>query len=237
MIKKIFKKKKIILGIETSFDDTSCSILKGNKILSNLIYSHKLHTKYNGVVPNLAYKEHLKNIFNIVKNSIKKSNVNIKNIDGIAFTKGPGLIGSLIIGENFAKSLSMCLKKPLFGINHIHAHIFSHFFYKKNKKYPKFPFLCFSISGGHTKIIKVKNFFNLKVIGDTLDDTLGNLFDKLSIFLGFNYPKGPLILENLCKKGINKYKFPYPKVKKLNFSFSGLKTYFYNFIKKKKKNI
>ncbi|WGH25829.1 MAG: tRNA (adenosine(37)-N6)-threonylcarbamoyltransferase complex transferase subunit TsaD [Candidatus Shikimatogenerans bostrichidophilus] len=232
MIKKIFNNKKIILGIETSFDDTSASILKGNKILSNIIYSQKIHTKYNGVVPNIASNIHLKNIYNVVKKCIFKANIDLNNINCIAFTKGPGLINSLFIGENFAKSLSLSLNKPLIGINHIHGHIFSHFLYKKNNKYPNFPFICLSMSGGHTKIIIVYNFLKFKTIGDTLDDTLGNLFDKFSNYLGLKYPNGPSIMEKYIKNGNNIFKFPIPNVKNLNFSFSGLKTYLKNFINK-----
>ncbi|WGH27713.1 MAG: tRNA (adenosine(37)-N6)-threonylcarbamoyltransferase complex transferase subunit TsaD [Candidatus Shikimatogenerans bostrichidophilus] len=236
MIEKIFKKKKIILGIETSFDNTASSVLKGNKVLSNIIYTQN-HKKYNGIVPNIASKLHLKKIYLIVKKSIKKAKIKLKDINGVAFTKGPGLINSLIIGENFAKSISLSLKKKIFGINHIQAHIFSHYLYNKKKIYPNFPFLCLSISGGHTKLFIVKNFFKIKTIGKTLDNTLGELFDKVSIILGFNYLSGPNKMEKCSKYGIFKYKLPIPKVKKLDFSFSGLNTFILNFIKKKKINI
>ncbi|WOX79204.1 tRNA (adenosine(37)-N6)-threonylcarbamoyltransferase complex transferase subunit TsaD [Candidatus Shikimatogenerans bostrichidophilus] len=236
MIKKIFNKKKIIIGIETSFDDTSASVIKGNKVLSNIIKVQKIHNKYNGVIPNIASNMHLKNIYNVVKMAIKKSKIkNNKLIDGIAFTSGPGLINSLIIGENFAKSMALSLNKPLFGVNHIQAHILSIFLYKKNNKYPKFPYICLSISGGHTKLLIVNDFFKIEIIGKTLDDSLGELIDKISNKLGFNYCNGAEKLNKYCKKGKNKYKFPIPKVKDYNFSFSGLKTYLFNFIKKKNK--
>ncbi|WGH26536.1 MAG: tRNA (adenosine(37)-N6)-threonylcarbamoyltransferase complex transferase subunit TsaD [Candidatus Shikimatogenerans bostrichidophilus] len=234
MINKIIKKKKIILGIETSFDNTSSAILKGNKVLSNIIYTQN-HKKYKGIVPNIASNLHLIKILNIVKKSIIIAKIKLKEINGIAFTRGPGLINSLIIGENFAKSLSLTLKKKIFGINHIQAHIFSHYLYNKKKKYPNFPFLCLSISGGHTKIFKVNNFFKIKILGETLDNTLGELFDKISIYLGLDYLKGPDIIEKYSKYGIYKYIFPIPKVNNLNFSFSGLNTFIFNFIKNNKK--
>ncbi|WGH28186.1 MAG: tRNA (adenosine(37)-N6)-threonylcarbamoyltransferase complex transferase subunit TsaD [Candidatus Shikimatogenerans bostrichidophilus] len=240
MKNKIFNKKNIILGIETSFDDTTSSILKGNKILSNIIYTQKKkHIKYKGIVPNIASNEHLKKIYKIVKLSIKKSNININNINAIAFTKGPGLIGSLIIGESFAKSISLCLNKPLISINHIHAHILSFFIYNKKNLYPKFPYLCLSISGGHSLLLIVKNYFDIKILGKTLDDSLGNLFDKLSVFLGLKYYNGPFLLEKYSYKGKYIYDFPIPNVKNLDFSFSGLRTFLFNFIQKnvkKKKN-
>ncbi|WOX79069.1 tRNA (adenosine(37)-N6)-threonylcarbamoyltransferase complex transferase subunit TsaD [Candidatus Shikimatogenerans bostrichidophilus] len=234
MIKKIFKKKKIILGIDTSFDDTSASIIKGNRVLSNIIKVQKIHNKYNGVIPNIASNYHLKNIYNVVNIAIRKSKIKNNNlINGIAFTCGPGLINSLIIGEFFAKSMALALNIPLFGVNHVQAHILSIFL--KNKKYPKFPYICLSISGGHTKLLIVKDFFKIKIIGETLDDSLGDLIDKISNKLGFNYCDGAEMLNKYCKKGKNKYKFPIPRVKNYNFSFSGLKTYLFNFIKNKKK--
>ncbi|WOX79327.1 tRNA (adenosine(37)-N6)-threonylcarbamoyltransferase complex transferase subunit TsaD [Candidatus Shikimatogenerans bostrichidophilus] len=236
MIKKIFNKKKIIIGIETSFDDTSASVIKGNKVLSNIIKVQKIHNKYNGVIPNIASNMHLKNIYKVVNKAIKNSKIkNKKLINGIAFTCGPGLINSLIIGENFAKSMALSLNIPLFGVNHIQAHILSIFLYKKNNKYPKFPYICLSISGGHTKLFIVKDFFKIKIKGKTLDDSLGDLIDKISNKLGFNYCNGAEKLNKYCKNGRKKYKFPIPKVKKYNFSFSGLKTYLFNFINNKKK--
>ncbi|MDH3005013.1 MAG: tRNA (adenosine(37)-N6)-threonylcarbamoyltransferase complex transferase subunit TsaD [Candidatus Shikimatogenerans sp. JK-2022] len=233
-IKKIFNNKILILGIETSFDDTACAILKGNKILSNIIYTQKIHNVFNGVKPNIAYDLHLKYIYLTVKKAINKSKVNIKNINAISYTKGPGLIGSLMIGENFAKSMSLSLNIPLIGVNHIHGHIFTNFIYNKKNKYPNFPFICLSISGGHTKILLVKDFLKIKEIGKSLDESLGNLFDKFSVLLGFEYYKGPKIIEKYSKYGKFRYKIPIPKVKKLNFSFSGLITYLKNFIKNNK---
>ncbi|MDH3003772.1 MAG: tRNA (adenosine(37)-N6)-threonylcarbamoyltransferase complex transferase subunit TsaD [Candidatus Shikimatogenerans sp. JK-2022] len=236
--KNLFKNNKIIIGIDTSFDDTSCAIIKNNVILSNIIYNQiNEHKNFKGIVPDIASKSHLKCIYNIFKLAINKSNIKINNIDGIAFTKGPGLISSLIIGENFAKSISLILNIPLFSVNHIHAHILSFFlvYKKKKKKYPKFPYICLSVSGGHTLLCIVNNFFNIKILGKTLDENLGNFFNKMSVFFGFNHYNGYKILEKYSFKGVFKYKFPIPKVKNFNFSFSGLKTYIENFFKKKSK--
>ncbi|WGH25275.1 MAG: tRNA (adenosine(37)-N6)-threonylcarbamoyltransferase complex transferase subunit TsaD [Candidatus Shikimatogenerans bostrichidophilus] len=233
----VLKNNNIILGIETSFDDTSCAILKGNIICSNITYTQKLHNEFKGVKPNLAYNLHLVKIYEIVRESIDKSKIKIKDINAISYTKGPGLIGSLMVGENFSKSMALSLNIPLIGVNHIHGHIFSNFIYNREKIYPKFPYICFSLSGGHTKIFLIKNFLDIKEIGRTLDDSLGNLFDKLSIYLGFEYYNGPRKIEEQSKKGKFLYKFPIPKVKGLNFSFSGLITYLKRFIKKNKKRI
>ncbi|MDH3004509.1 MAG: tRNA (adenosine(37)-N6)-threonylcarbamoyltransferase complex transferase subunit TsaD [Candidatus Shikimatogenerans sp. JK-2022] len=234
--KKIFNNNNIILGIDTSFNDTSCAILKGNKILSNIIYTQKLHNIFKGVKPNLSYDLHLKKIFYIVEKSIIKSKIKLNKINNICYTKGPGLIGSLMIGENFAKSLSLSLRIPLINVNHIHGHIYSIFLYNKKKNYPIFPYICLSISGGHTKILLIKNFFKIKEIGKSLDENLGIVFDKLSIFLGLNYNNGPEYIEKFSKLGKFKYKLPIPKVKNLNFSFSGLITYLKNLINKEKIN-
>ncbi|MDH3004318.1 MAG: tRNA (adenosine(37)-N6)-threonylcarbamoyltransferase complex transferase subunit TsaD [Candidatus Shikimatogenerans sp. JK-2022] len=232
IIKKIFIKNKIILGIDTSFDDTSCAILKGNKILSNIIYNQKIHNMFNGVKPNISYDLHLKKIYNIVKKSIYKSKININKIDAIAYTKGPGLIGSLMIGEHFSKSMALALNIPLISVNHIHGHIYSIFLYNKEYKYPMFPYLCLSISGGHTKLFIIKNFFKIKTIGKTLDENLGVLFDKFSILLGFKYTEGPNKIYKYSKYGKFNYKLPIPNVSNLNFSFSGLITFLKNKIVK-----
>ncbi|WGH25093.1 MAG: tRNA (adenosine(37)-N6)-threonylcarbamoyltransferase complex transferase subunit TsaD [Candidatus Shikimatogenerans bostrichidophilus] len=233
----IFKKKQIILGIETSFDDTSCAIIKGNIVCYNNTYTQIRHNEFKGVKPNVANNLHLCKIYYIVKRTIKESKIEIKDINAISYTKGPGLIGSLMVGENFSKSMALSLDIPLIGVNHIHGHIFSSFIYNKRKRYPKFPYLCFSLSGGHTKIFLIKSFLNIKEIGRTLDDSLGNLFDKVSIYLGFEYYNGPSKIEKYSKKGKFLYKFPRPKVKGLNFSFSGLITYLKRFIKENKKKI
>ncbi|WGH25553.1 MAG: tRNA (adenosine(37)-N6)-threonylcarbamoyltransferase complex transferase subunit TsaD [Candidatus Shikimatogenerans bostrichidophilus] len=234
-MKNIFNKNKIILGIETSFDDTCCAIIKNNKILSNKIYTQKIHKKYNGVKPIKAYNLHLIKIYKIVKLTIEEARIKINDLDGIAYTKGPGLVGSLMIGENFAKSMALSLRKPLLSINHIHGHIYSIFIYKKRNKYPKFPYICLSMSGGHTCIYKIDFFFKNKLIGKTLDDNLGNLFDYFGKLLGFKYPYGVNKISKYSLKGKYKYKFPIPKINGFNFSFSGLKTYLKNFIKNKKK--
>ncbi|BDT61601.1 MAG: tRNA N6-adenosine threonylcarbamoyltransferase [Flavobacteriales endosymbiont of Rhyzopertha dominica] len=233
MKNNIFNKNIIILGIETSFNDTCSSIILGNKILSNIIITSKIYDKYNGVVPNIASNIQLNNIYNVVSKAILNSNINIREIDGIAFTKGPGLILSLIIGENFAKSMSLILNKPIFGVNHIHAHILSHYIYKKNNNYPNFPYICLSVSGGHSNIYIVKGYFNIICIGKTLDISLGNLFDKLLIMLNLKLSNGYSKLRKFCELGKLKYKIPIPKVNKYNFSFSGIYTYMKNFINKK----
>ncbi|MDH3004558.1 MAG: tRNA (adenosine(37)-N6)-threonylcarbamoyltransferase complex transferase subunit TsaD [Candidatus Shikimatogenerans sp. JK-2022] len=234
-LQTIFKLNKIILAIDTSFNDTTCAILKGNKVLSNIIYTSNKYNVFKGVIPNIAYNLHITNIYDIVQRSLYKSKINIKKIDAISFTKGPGLIGSLMIGENFAKSLSLSLNIPLIGVNHIHGHLFS-IYLNKNQKFPNFPYLCLSISGGHTKLILINNIFTIKELGCTLDENLGILFDKFSILLGFKYLEGPKKIEIYSKFGRFKYKIPIPNVKGLNFSFSGLLTYLKNKIKNKKIN-
>ncbi|WGH24912.1 MAG: tRNA (adenosine(37)-N6)-threonylcarbamoyltransferase complex transferase subunit TsaD [Candidatus Shikimatogenerans bostrichidophilus] len=233
--KKILNNNKIILGIETSFDDTSCAILKGKNVLSNIIYKQKIHNKYLGVKPSLAYDTHLVKIYQVVKRALKKAYINMIDINIIAYTKGPGLIGSLMIGEHFAKSLAISLNLPLIGINHVHGHIYSIFLNKKNT--PTFPYICLSISGGHTKLLIIKDFFKIKSIGETLDESVGILIDKISILLGFKYTQGPNLIDKYAKKGKFIFKFPIPNVKNFNFSFSGLITYIKNIIKKKKNNI
>ncbi|WGH24545.1 MAG: tRNA (adenosine(37)-N6)-threonylcarbamoyltransferase complex transferase subunit TsaD [Candidatus Shikimatogenerans bostrichidophilus] len=228
-IKDILKYNKIVLGIETSFNDTSSSILKGNKILSNIIYEQN-HNKFNGVKPNIAYDLHLKNIYNVVKKSIDESNISKNEIDAISFTKGPGLIGSLMIGEIFSKSLALSLNIPIIGVNHIHAHLLSIYIYNRFKRYPDFPYICLSISGGHTKLFIVKNFFKILEIGTTLDQPLGILYDKTAILLGYKYKNGASIIEKKSKLGNYTYRLPIPKVNGLNFSFSGLMTKIKNII-------
>ncbi|WP_185858547.1 tRNA (adenosine(37)-N6)-threonylcarbamoyltransferase complex transferase subunit TsaD [Blattabacterium cuenoti] len=232
------KKKLIIIGIESSCDETAVSIIKNRYVLSNIIIHQEIHKKYGGVVPELASRLHDKNLPIAVRKAIHTAKINQNEIDAVSFTLGPGLIGSLLVGTSFAKSLSMGLGKPLLTVNHIQAHILTHFIKNANinNNYPKFPFLSLVISGGHTQIIKVNDFFQMKILGSTLDDSVGEVLDKIAIKLGFYYPGGPMI-EFFSKNGnCKKFGFSKPYVKKLNFSFSGFKNHVLQFIKKKSKD-
>lgn len=214
----------ILLGIESSCDDTGAAIIQNGKILSNIIANQIIHQKYGGVVPELASRAHQQNIVPVVNEAIKEAGIQLQDISGIAFTRGPGLLGSLLVGNSFSKSLSMALKIPLIEINHMQAHILAHFIEGANAQKPTFPFLCLTVSGGHTQIVKVSNYFDMEVLGETIDDAAGEAFDKSGKILGLDYPAGPII-DELAKKGNpEKFKFSKPKVADLNFSFSGLKT-------------
>ena len=214
----------IILGIESSCDETSAAIIKGSKVLSNIIASQKIHEEYGGVVPELASRAHQQNIIPVVDVAIKSANIDKKDIDLIAYTKGPGLLGSLLVGTSFAKSLSFSLNKPLVSVNHMQAHILAHFIEHEEQEKPKFPFLCLTVSGGHTQIVKVENYNEMKIIGSTLDDAAGEAFDKSAKVLGLKYPGGPLIDKYAKEGNINAFTFGKPKIDNLDFSFSGLKT-------------
>tara|TARA_B110000459_G_scaffold60408_1_gene67695 strand:- start:967 stop:1983 length:1017 start_codon:yes stop_codon:yes gene_type:complete len=216
-------KKPIILGIESSCDDTSAAILQGRKILSNVIANQQIHSIYGGVVPELASRAHQQNIIPVVDTAIKKANINKEDISAIAFTKGPGLLGSLLVGSSFAKSFAMGMNIPLIAVNHMQGHILSHFI-DEGEPTPKFPFLCLTVSGGHTQIVKVESPNNMKVIGTTIDDAAGEAFDKSAKTLGLPYPGGPHIDKHAKNGNINAFKFGKPKIKELDFSFSGLKT-------------
>jgi len=225
-----------ILAIESSCDDTSASVFKNDEKLSNIIATQSVHEDYGGVVPELASRAHQKNIVPVVDQALKKANVKKENISAIAFTKGPGLLGSLLVGSSFAKSLAFALDIPLIEVHHMQAHIFSHFIKDNEKPAPEFPFLALTISGGHTQIVKVNNHFNLEVIGETLDDAVGEAFDKSGKMLGLDYPAGPIV-DKLAKEGNpEKFKFSKPKVKDLDFSFSGLKTAVLYFLRKEEKS-
>ena len=220
----------VILGIESSCDDTSAAILRGSKVLSNIVANQSIHEKFGGVVPELASRAHQQNIVPVIDTAIKEANITKSDIDLIAYTKGPGLLGSLLVGSSFAKSLSLALNKPLLSVNHMQAHILAHFIEHEDQKKPEFPFLCLTVSGGHTQIVKVNGFNKMKIIGTTLDDAAGEAFDKSAKVLGLNYPGGPLI-DKFSKNGdINSYVFGKPKIKGLDFSFSGLKTSIMNTI-------
>jgi N6-L-threonylcarbamoyladenine synthase len=213
----------IILGIESSCDDTCAAILQGQKILSNIVSNQDIHKIYGGVVPELASRAHQQNIIPVVDAAIKKANITKEDITAIAFTKGPGLLGSLLVGGSFSKSFAMGMDIPLIAVNHMQGHILSHFI-NEGKAMPKFPFLCLTVSGGHTQIVKIESPSKMEVIGTTIDDAAGEAFDKSAKLLGLSYPGGPLI-DQYAKNG-NPYAFEFgkPKVKELNFSFSGLKT-------------
>lgn len=210
-----------ILAIESSCDETSASICRDGKILSNLIAGQAVHEKYGGVVPELASRAHMQNIVPVVDAAIKEAGCDIKEIDAIAFTQAPGLIGSLLVGGQFAKSLSLALNKPLIAVHHMQAHVLANLIGDAN---PSFPFLCLTVSGGHTQIVRCDSPGKMKVIGETIDDAAGEAFDKSAKLLGLPYPGGPLI-DRYAKNGDPKrFKFPEPKIEGLDFSFSGLKT-------------
>ena len=226
-----------ILGIESSCDDTSAAILKNDKVLSNVIANQDIHKNYGGVVPELASRAHLSNIIPTVESAIKEAKISLDQLSAISFTKGPGLMGSLIVGTEFSKALGISLKIPVIEVNHMQAHILVHFINNGSIK-PSFPFLGVTISGGHTQFIHVKNYFEMEILGETLDDAIGEAFDKCGKKLGLGYPAGPLI-DKIAKKGDeDKFKFPLPKVEGGNISYSGTKTAFINFLHKNKtKNI
>ena len=222
-----------ILGIESSCDDTSASVLKNGEVLSNVIANQNIHKKYGGVVPELASRAHLSNIIPVVDSALKESNVSINKISAIAFTRGPGLMGSLIIGTEFAKGLGLSLNIPVIEVNHMQAHLLVHFI-KNDLKKPLFPFLGVTISGGHTQFILVEDYFKMKILGQTLDDAIGEAFDKCGKKIGLGYPAGPEI-DMLAKIGDElRFNFPLPKVKGGDISYSGTKTAFINFLHKEK---
>lgn len=224
-----------ILGIESSCDDTAAAVLHNGKILSNIVATQEVHKQYGGVVPELASRAHQQNIVPVIHQAIARANIDKKDVSAIAFTRGPGLMGSLLVGTSFAKSLSLGLGIPLIEVNHMQAHILAHFIEEENFKKPSFPFLALTISGGHTQIVKVSNYFDMEVIGETTDDAVGEAFDKSAKILGLPYPGGPLI-DKYAKEGNPKaFPFPNPKVSGLNFSFSGFKTSVLYFVQKQTK--
>ncbi len=219
----------IILGIESSCDDTSAAVIKEDVILSNVIASQKVHEKYGGVVPELASRAHQQNIIPVVEQAIKDANITQKDISAIAYTRGPGLLGSLLVGTSFAKGFSQAIDVPLLDVNHLQGHILAHFIQQdeaKKSKTPDFPFLCLLVSGGNSQIILVKDYLEMEVIGQTIDDAAGEAFDKCAKVMGLPYPGGPHI-DKLAQSGDNtKFKFSKPQVDNYNYSFSGLKTSF-----------
>jgi N6-L-threonylcarbamoyladenine synthase len=220
----------VILAIESSCDDTSCAVLRGSKVLSNFTANQKIHEQYGGVVPELASRDHQKNIVPVVHEALKKANVALTEIDAIAVTRGPGLMGSLLVGLNFAKSLSLALSKPLIEVDHMQAHVLAHFIEDADQKVPPFPFVCLTVSGGHTQLIKVSDHLKFELLGQTIDDAVGEAFDKAAKVLGLPYPGGPLIDSHAQKGDPHRFKFSDSKMPDYDFSFSGIKTSFLYFI-------
>lgn len=227
--------KIYILGIESSCDDTAASVLCNGEILSNVVANQAIHEKYGGVVPELASRAHQQNIVPVVDQALEQAGISASELNAIAFTQGPGLMGSLLVGTSFAKSLAYGLNRPLIDVNHMQAHILAHFIEKEGYEKPEFPFLAMTISGGHTQIVRVDAYFKMTIIGETIDDAVGEAFDKSGKILGLGYPAGPEI-DKRAKLGNPKaFNFTKPKVTGLNFSFSGLKTAILYFVQKQLK--
>lgn len=234
MINFALLKAPLILAIESSCDDTSAAIARGTDILSNLTASQAIHEQYGGVVPELASRAHERNIVPVVDAAIKAAGVSVNDIDAVAFTRGPGLIGSLLVGASFAKAFALVRKLPLLEVNHMQAHILSHFItadpvitrdiggFFGNK--PTFPFLCLTVSGGHTQLVVVKDYFHFEIVGETLDDAAGEAFDKTAKLLGLPYPGGPLVDKYAELGDATRFNFAKARVPDFNYSFSGLKT-------------
>ncbi|MGL2994640.1 tRNA (adenosine(37)-N6)-threonylcarbamoyltransferase complex transferase subunit TsaD [Flavobacterium sp. TSSA_36] len=225
-------KNVYILAIESSCDDTAAAVLINNKVISNVVANQLIHNQYGGVVPELASRAHQQNIVPVVDAALKKAGITKQQLSAIAFTQGPGLMGSLLVGSSFAKSMAAALQIPLIAVNHMHAHILAHFIEEEGFEQPEFPFLALTISGGHTQIVRVDGFFDMTIIGETTDDAVGEAFDKSAKILGLPYPGGPLV-DKLAQTGNPKaFSFTKPKVPGLDFSFSGLKTAILYFVQK-----
>ena len=229
------EKSGYILGIESSCDDTAAAIIKNGVILSNVIATQKIHEAYGGVVPELASRAHQQNIVPVVHQALLQANIDKKDLAAIAFTRGPGLMGSLLVGTSFAKSLSLGLGVPLIEVNHMQAHILAHFISAEGQTPPAFPFLALTISGGHTQLVLVKDYFDMEIIGETLDDAVGEAFDKSAKILGLPYPGGPLVDKYAQQGNPRRFPFPKPRVGPLEFSFSGFKTAVLYFVERETK--
>jgi N6-L-threonylcarbamoyladenine synthase len=222
-----------ILAIESSCDDTAAAVLQNDIVLSNVVANQHIHNQYGGVVPELASRAHQQNIVPVIDAALRKANIQKEQLTAIAFTQGPGLMGSLLVGSSFAKSLALALNIPLIAVNHMQAHILAHFISEEGFEKPTFPFLALTISGGHTQIVKVTDFFEMEIIGETTDDAVGEAFDKSAKILGLPYPGGPLVDKYAQLGNPIAFAFTKPKVPGLDFSFSGLKTAILYFIQKK----
>ena len=222
----------VILAIESSCDETSVAICDNGKITANVIANQTIHENYGGVIPELASRVHQQNIVPAVQQALAIAGVDKKQLNGVAFTQGPGLLGSLLVGVSFAKSFALALNLPLISINHMQAHILAHFI---DQPMPSFPFLCLTVSGGHTQIVLVKDYFDMEIVGETLDDAAGEAFDKTAKILNLPYPGGPLIDKHAREGNPNAYQFPEPQIPGLNFSFSGFKTAILYFVRDRQK--
>ncbi|HLP53519.1 MAG TPA: tRNA (adenosine(37)-N6)-threonylcarbamoyltransferase complex transferase subunit TsaD [Fluviicola sp.] len=228
------QKPLLILGIESSCDDTSAAVIKNDTILSNVIAGQEVHRLYGGVVPELASRAHQQQIIPVVHAALSQAGVDLQELDAIAFTRGPGLLGSLVVGTSFAKATALALDIPLLDVNHMHGHILAHFINQGQEK-PSFPFLCLTVSGGHTQLVLVRDYLDMEIIGTTIDDAAGEAFDKVAKLLGFPYPGGPLI-DKAAKEGNPlAFTFSKPQIDGYNYSFSGLKTSVLYFLQKMEK--
>lgn len=225
-------KYRYILGIESSCDDTSAAVIRDTTILSNVTANQDIHVRYGGVVPELASRAHQQNIVPVVDAALKNAGITKNDLDAVAFTNGPGLLGSLLVGSTFAKSMGQGLNIPIVEVNHMVGHVLAHFLQRQDvvKHSPSFPFICLTVSGGHTQIVLVKDYLDMEVIGETMDDAAGEAFDKAAKLLGLPYPGGPLIDKNAQKGDANAFSFTFPKTKEFSYSFSGLKTQFLYFL-------
>ncbi len=221
-----------ILAIESSCDDTACAVMENDRVLSNVVSGQEVHKKYGGIVPELAGRNHQKNIVSVVHAAVKKARIDLNQLSAIAVTRGPGLSGSLLVGLNFAKSIALTLNIPLIEVNHMQAHILAHFITNNNYQSPDFPFICLTVSGGHTQLVKVNSELDHEILGETLDDAAGEAFDKIAKMMGLEYPGGPLIDKYAMEGNPDAYVFPDTKIAGPNFSFSGLKTAFLYFLEK-----
>lgn len=220
----------LILAIESSCDDTSAAVIQNGQIVSNCVATQQIHAQYGGVVPELASRAHHENIIPVVDAALKQAHKSLSQLDAIAVTAGPGLMGSLLVGTSFAKGLALALNLPLLAVNHMHAHILAHFI---DEKKPAFPFLCLTVSGGHTQLVLMRDYFDFEIVGQTIDDAAGEAFDKVAKMLGLPYPGGPLIDKYALNGNQNAFQFTEPNLPGFNYSFSGLKTAILYFLQKK----
>lgn len=222
----------LILGIESSCDDTAAAVIRDNNILANIVANQEVHKNFGGVVPELASRAHQQNIIPVIDIALRKANVDKKDLNAIAFTRGPGLLGSLLVGTSFAKSFALALQIPLVEVNHMRAHILAHFIKdEEDRAVPEFPFLCLTVSGGHTQLVVVKDPYQFEIIGQTVDDAAGEAFDKAAKIMGLPYPGGPMIDKLSTHGNPDAFRFPLPRIAGLDFSFSGLKTSFLYFLR------